>query len=270
MHLFAFKMNNIDLIAFDLDGTLLNNKNVIPSKTLEMIRILQNEGYTFSIITGRHFTMSNLYLQQTKIKTYVSCNGAYIFNKNKKIRHPINHETTEQIIDYCKNNNLEYGLFTEKEILFSPLHPRRKALSMYNNMARNENVPFLECRSTNCYKGENVYKFLIYTKYIEKTTNELKKNKNTYVTSSSNTLVEVTTNGIDKGFGLLEINKLLNTSVKRNVVFGDSMNDISMFKIAGYRIAMENSPSELKELADCVISRSDEIANILKRIREGI
>ena len=56
--------------------------------------------------------------------------------------------------------------------------------------------------------------------------------------------------GVDKGTGLKELSKYFNIELSDIHVFGDSMNDIPMFKVAGKSIAMKNAINELKLLSD--------------------
>ena len=45
----------------------------------------------------------------------------------------------------------------------------------------------------------------------------------------------------------------LGISLSNTVVFGDYLNDVDMFKVAGYSIAVENALPEVKCIADQVI-----------------
>jgi phosphoglycolate phosphatase (TIGR01487 family) len=61
---------------------------------------------------------------------------------------------------------------------------------------------------------------------------------------------------VDKGVGLKKAAELLNVDYREIVVIGDGLNDIDMFKVASYSIALANAPKELKEIADYVTSES--------------
>ncbi|MEG0274914.1 MAG: HAD hydrolase family protein, partial [Longicatena sp.] len=62
----------------------------------------------------------------------------------------------------------------------------------------------------------------------------------------------------DKYEGVLQMVKALKGNEKDIVVFGDGMNDVTMFQSAPISIAMGNGVDTLKELADFVTKRSDE------------
>ena len=71
-----------------------------------------------------------------------------------------------------------------------------------------------------------------------------------YRTSNHNS--EIMVYGTDKGTGLITLLDEMNISIDDVHAFGDSMNDIPMFKIAGKSTAMINGQEDVKNLADDV------------------
>ena len=55
----------------------------------------------------------------------------------------------------------------------------------------------------------------------------------------------------------------LGIPLSNTVVFGDYLNDLDMFKVAGYAIAVENALPEVKSSADHIISSNVEKGVIL-------
>ncbi|MCS7144974.1 MAG: phosphoglycolate phosphatase [Archaeoglobaceae archaeon] len=62
---------------------------------------------------------------------------------------------------------------------------------------------------------------------------------------------------VSKGKALEFIAKHLGIDVKNFVAVGDSENDIEMFKVAGFRVAVANADERLKELADLITPSND-------------
>ncbi|TDA29695.1 MAG: phosphoglycolate phosphatase [Archaeoglobi archaeon] len=62
---------------------------------------------------------------------------------------------------------------------------------------------------------------------------------------------------VSKGKALEFISDCLGIPVKGFAVVGDSENDIDMFRVAGFRIAVANADIRLKELADLVTPSND-------------
>src|SRR5699024_9499240 len=69
-----------------------------------------------------------------------------------------------------------------------------------------------------------------------------------YQTATHNS--EIMVPGVDKGTGLKELSKYFNIELSDIHVFGDSMNDIPMFKVAGKLNATKNAINEFKVLTD--------------------
>lgn len=67
--------------------------------------------------------------------------------------------------------------------------------------------------------------------------------------------IQVVAPGVDKQFGVGQMRQYAGLSDRRVLVIGDGTNDISLFAAAGpegAKVAMGNSPDELKDLADWV------------------
>ena len=56
-----------------------------------------------------------------------------------------------------------------------------------------------------------------------------------------------------KGNMIKKLSDRLNFSLQKTVVFGDYLNDLDMFKFAGYSIAVENALPEVKQSANQII-----------------
>ena len=71
----------------------------------------------------------------------------------------------------------------------------------------------------------------------------------------------------DKAHGLQRLSDYLDTDLKDITVFGDSINDIGMFRLAGTSIAVSNALDETKAVANIVLNKSnddDGVAHYLK------
>lgn len=71
-------------------------------------------------------------------------------------------------------------------------------------------------------------------------------------------VVEVVPKGYHKGFGLLKTCELLGVSPADSYAFGDSANDLDMFKAAATAVAMGNGSEKAKQAADYVTDAYNE------------
>jgi hydroxymethylpyrimidine pyrophosphatase-like HAD family hydrolase len=72
----------------------------------------------------------------------------------------------------------------------------------------------------------------------------------------------------DKAHALNIVHEYLNYDAKNTTVFGDSLNDIGMFKLAGTAVAVSNALELVKENADIILNESndeDAVANYLEK-----
>ena len=72
----------------------------------------------------------------------------------------------------------------------------------------------------------------------------------------------------DKAHGLRTLSQNLNIDLKHFTVFGDSMNDIGMFKLSGTSVAVANALDEVKQHANIILNRSndeDAVAHFLNQ-----
>ena len=67
-------------------------------------------------------------------------------------------------------------------------------------------------------------------------------------------VVEMVPHGYNKGPGLKHACDLLGIDVSDSVAFGDSVNDLDMFKAAGFAVSMGNGSDDAKNAADYVTS----------------
>ncbi|MDI4568019.1 MAG: HAD-IIB family hydrolase, partial [Mycoplasma sp.] len=123
------------------------------------------------------------------------------------------------------------------------------------------------------FDNKRIIKFLVLldespTQNICKIKEQLKKlSKYIYFLNSQSNALDIMPNNISKGYGLkiLANNKIIN--LDKTICFGDADNDISMFKVCRYKVAMANANQEVKEKANFVTdsTKEDGIYNFFKK-----
>ena len=74
----------------------------------------------------------------------------------------------------------------------------------------------------------------------------------------------------DKAHALTKVLEYLGKEAKETTVFGDGLNDIGMFKLAGTAVAVANALDEVKEHADMVLSESNDEDAVAKYLQQHI
>ena len=74
-----------------------------------------------------------------------------------------------------------------------------------------------------------------------------------------------------KGLAVVKLCQHLKIDVKDTIVIGDNHNDISMFKLPSYKVAMTNAIDEVKELSDCITmsNNDDGVGYFIKKLMLG-
>lgn len=80
------------------------------------------------------------------------------------------------------------------------------------------------------------------------------------LTLSKPTYLEITHSGVTKGTGLRCVADVYGLAVEDFTAFGDGDNDIPLFEVCGYGVAMGNASDGLKKAADIVIGSNDDNA----------
>ena len=88
--------------------------------------------------------------------------------------------------------------------------------------------------------------------------NESKRLKDQSIKHSKNYYCDINSKNISKGKAVEEVCKYLNISKDEVMAIGDGENDVSMFKIAKYSVAMKNALEYVKKEAKVIADSDDE------------
>ncbi|OEL03436.1 HAD family hydrolase [Staphylococcus casei] len=286
----------INLIATDMDGTLLNAAHEISEENIQAIQYAQSQGITVVIATGRAFYEANTPINQTDLKVpYICLNGAEVRDESFNIMSTsnLNRELINRVTAELDNENVYYqiytnlGIYTENpqrdldiyidiaeragqtadvEKIKSGIQKRidNGTLKVVDNYDKIENTP-----------GEIVMKILAFdsdlTK-IDRMSKKLAESESLAISSSSRGNIEITHADAQKGIALTTIAERLNIDMANVMAIGDNLNDISMLERVGYSVAMDNATSEVKEVAKYVTDTNEQSGvgkAIMKLLKEN-
>lgn len=80
----------------------------------------------------------------------------------------------------------------------------------------------------------------------------LAKQTNLNLASSGPNNLEIIPHGVDKATAITAIQAATGIDQEHTIVFGDGLNDLGMFKVAKYSVAMGNADDVLKEAASAI------------------
>ncbi len=129
-----------------------------------------------------------------------------------------------------------------------------------------DNIDFL--------KGQEIVKVLYMNtdyQYLKGIENDLKEiTSDLDVSYSSNRYIEFNHQGVNKGQGLKKLAELLNVDIKDTIAIGDNFNDLSMIKVAGLGVGVQNTVEEMKKECDIITKATNNQGAIAEVINKHI
>lgn len=269
-------------IVMDIDGTLLNDKKVISTRTKNKLIAAQRKGIKVVLASGRPTQGILPLAEELEMDKYegflVSYNGSQVYDvKTKEILF------NQSIPTKLANNILKY--LADFEVV--PMVDRDEYMIVNNAFFDIKSVVPSGCMNIVQYevRGGNfkVYEVDDYSRVIKEPVNKilvagnpdyLQKNYEamcapfkdlTTTAFSAPFYFEYTDKGIDKAKALSQVLPSLGILPENIISFGDGQNDRSIIEYAGIGVAMGNAVPEILELADKVTHSNGEdgIANFL-------
>lgn len=257
-------MKDIKLIAFDLDGTLLNDERELSENNIKAIkRILKND-IKIVIATGRPFAGFSRFLKQLGI---LDKDNYSITNTGSIIRENVDNGNIKtralNIDDFSFVNKLtniydgiQTCIYTDEYIYIDEQNPNEAFI-------HDKNILKMETRNTGAYGNEPICRINVMgeKELLDKFQKENQKYlEERYTTMRNETFsFEILNKDSSKGKGLEFLSKYLNIERDEVMAFGDNVNDVDMIEFAGVSVAMKNGKDVLKSKADYIAgSNSDD------------
>lgn len=239
----------MSIIFFDVDGTLVDSKtHEIPDSAIESILQAQKKGNKCIISTGRHlyklFDLNKI--KDVKWDGYILDNGSLIMDSNKKIisKHFLRNKQIHEIIKKCKEENMVCTLQLMDKII-APLGYSKYMKSTYEflNWKLNDDI--------RNYEEEEVIYAIIYNS-INYDFQKFSQIKDIVLYPNNSDYADINYINASKANGIKELLSYLDLENENTFCFGDSHNDMEMFKYVKTSIAMGNACPQLKELASFI------------------
>lgn len=233
-------MNNQQTLYlfFDLDGTVLLNGK-LPWQNLNAMQRAQQMGHKLILNTGRSRGSYTRVKQAALIPWDGLCFGAADINYqgNNLSLKTINEQDFHIWLDYCMEHRicLCYGGREYLEFLdfTSYAHP----------LTEDEKQKAREHAAT-LYRQNPLTNFSVQTVIPVET-----MPKSGLIPIQLSTYADVFPEGCNKGNVILDFCRATGASLEQCVCFGDSANDVDMFRVCPTSVCMKNAPPELTALA---------------------
>lgn len=262
------------LLVSDLDGTLLNSKNEVSQENKDAIRFFVNHGGMFTICTGR----------MARSCRSLDCNiNAPMITTNGTV---MNAPITEEII-WCAPLHESFKSLLMKTAFHFPglgieVYTEAENVYTYQYNSVIEYHRTFEKYIPVTIQGfgeirENTFTKLILmdrperlkevSVFLEK---EIKKDKLPFCAEFSlPEFLEVRSSYGGKGIALEKLSQIVDIPLSRTIAVGDNWNDLSMLKVAGHKVAVDNAEFAVKEMANWIVGDHDHhaIAEIVDSLK---
>ncbi|WP_151737199.1 Cof-type HAD-IIB family hydrolase [Paenibacillus tengchongensis] len=236
------------LLALDMDGTLLNDEQIITPLTVEWIKKAVDAGVHVCLSTGRASRSAMPYAEQLGLKTpMIMVNGSEVWRAPYELyrRSLMDPALVQQMYNLAQEFGVWYWAYSVDEV--------------YNKRNWDGNI-----------EGREWLKFGYSTEDHEirhQLLLRLQDMGGLEITNSSPQNLEINPLGVNKASGIREVCKLLGVEMSQVVAVGDSLNDLSAIQQAGLGVAMGNAQETVKQEADVVTASNNEdgIAEVIRK-----
>lgn len=245
------------ILCFDIDGTILNDKDgTISKETKVALRKAKENGHFTFINTGRSYAELDPGLMDIGFDGAICGCGTYIHYQGETIlAKRIEGEAAQELLKKIKAYRIDALLEGEDYFYISKDTTNRKLIAVkdYFGPIVNKNFRFWE-------EEEPVFQkmsiMLNERSDIEGFISECEKDFDFILRSKG--FYEVVPKGYSKGTGIAYMMEHLDVEKKHTMAIGDSTNDLAMLDYAHISIAMGNSQNEVKERVSFVTKTVEE------------
>ena len=259
-------MNHYDLLAVDLDGTLLRDDHSVSDFTAETLIRAQQKGLTVAICSGRPTDGTRHIAERVRLRDF----GGYIIGYNggeiiaceteRVVRDLLLPEgVMKRIVEFAKEADADLMTFCDNCIIStSDTNPVVIRSSVRNRMSINKTDNWLQT-----VDGLKLHKCMLVGK-PETLMSMEKQVKDAFAGvmeafCSEPQFLELNPLGVNKGNGLRWLLDFAAVAPAAVMAFGDTPGDIPMIRLAGLGVAMENAPASVKAVANQIaLSNNDD------------
>ena len=260
-----------DLIAIDIDGTLLTSRREISPRTLQALRRAVSAGKHVALCTGRSLNSGRSAAEQVPPSTtMIFHSGALILETlDGPLLRAVNmpRDLAVDLVDFCKRRGHD-------PLVYEPVPESRYIWFEQPRSANGWRERYLEANADKAFQVDGLDQVLgrapaqIAVAGRGSSMHELEAELAEYgdrigVILSRSTLVgdywcmEIVPAGVSKAKALAFLGERYGIGSERMIGIGDNFNDLDMIEYAGLGVAMGNAPDSVRRAADLVAPTND-------------
>lgn len=239
-------MNDIKIVFFDIDGTLLKpHTNELSLKTLETLQKLRENGIRICVATGRS-PLGLPKFPEIKFDVYLTYNGSYCYTENTTIfSNSLEKEDVKQILHNAKEMDKAVIVAIPSDLLTNGFDDDLEKFMAVENLTMRVSPNFDE------RVNDEVYQVMLACCPDEYDT-IMKNVKHAKIATWWDKAIDIIPLTGGKGMGIASVLEYFGYDKSEALAFGDGNNDIEMLQAVGTGVAMGNASKELKAVADAI------------------
>jgi Cof subfamily protein (haloacid dehalogenase superfamily) len=259
------RLKEIELVVFDVDGTLVNDEGEIGDRTKQLIMVLKKFGVLFSFASGRLHSALIPIADELKIHIpLISLDGTVIKSAAGKqfiYRSFLKESHVKKAIEYSEKYLINIALCHTEAIYYTEQN------SIIPKLMDKFGATYQEVSSYDDYTAETLE--IVFAGDNRRAV-EYVRDKFSFPLSLGTSIsyfrsqthegiyyLEVRRSGSSKGKAMQRLLKYLNIKENKTAVIGDWYNDLSLFETKGIKVALKNAIPELKKNADYTLTKSN-------------
>ena len=272
----------IQLIAMDIDGTLLDSKSQLSPENATAIADAASRGIEIVIVTGRRFNSARLIAHELpcEVELIVS-NGALVKSKSGKthLRSLLPADVARRVVDATEEFRPMSGVIfdrdAENQVIFERIDWDGPFVGPY--LRRHRSQVSEVAPLANCLNGEDPVEIMfigecapVRAAHVRLESLAFRSDFTIALTEYPRTgfsFMDVLGRGVTKGSALAEWAQRRGIPRENVMAIGDNWNDREMLEYAGLPVVMGNSIAELKSLGWATTLSNDEsgVAEAIRR-----
>ena len=265
------------LVAVDLDGTLLDDRKLIPSENIAAIRKIKNRGVKIVIATGRPIAVIKKSIAQLGIDSdddyCVALNGVLVQNLRSEeviCSSGFSGELLKKLVSLSQQYSLYIHTFSKTLGLVANKRNKYSDIECYGGV-----VQYREFDFSTVADSDEFYKCVLTGP--EDMVDQLERNldpvfrKLFSVVRTLPCILEFLPAGVSKGRGLSMLAGKIGIAPEEMIAFGDEHNDYEMLQAVGFPVAMGNAIEPIKKISKMVTTTNNEagVAYALDKLFAG-
>lgn len=280
----------IKLIASDLDGTLIDHNNFIPTGNLTAIEDINKKNIDFAICTGKTYSITKDICDKCHASYGIFGNGTQIINLKtgeEIYKNLLPFDDFNSCYDLAKKYNLHVHIYSDSEVISEELLYMDLRNYVINGNKDTKDLSFKTVSNIRDYVLNNktpIFKLVISSSGdLSKLKSEILSNLNLNVTlirkkgfykdviiNKEYEYLDITPVHIGKGYALEYLSNFLNVNRSDVMAIGDNINDIDMIKTSGVSATLADSYDEVKNVASYITKNSSENAGFAEAVYKFI